>query len=70
MDKAKFLRNVTLLSLAIDSAGFGSIRIHDDDTGDVYTLPCGYVMLTLSDAHDCPHHGAASWSRVQPRPVQ
>lgn len=43
--KAKMMRNVELVSLAIDEAGFASLRIRDRDTGDVYTVPGGYVPL-------------------------
>jgi len=56
MESGRLLTNVTLLSLAIDSATFGLIRIRDDDTGDVYTLPCGYVMLTETGGEEESHH--------------
>lgn len=46
MGDGRTLSNVTLLSVSIDPARFGSIRVRDDNTGDVYTLPCGYVVLT------------------------
>lgn len=42
----KMLHNVTLLSLAIDDAGFASVRLIDNDSGEIYTVPGGYVMLT------------------------
>lgn len=53
MSEAVVLGNVTVVSVEIDRAHFASICVRDNNTGDVYVIPGGYVQSVSHPAPLC-----------------